>query len=130
MRETRSTIVILEDEEMLRVAIEKKLQSTGFETRSFADAAEALEYIKGAQPKPDGVWLDYYLEGDMDGIDFMEQLNQDDTLAKIPVFVVSNSASQEKIDAMRALGAKGYFLKAENRLEDIASVVKEVVGNK
>ena len=124
------TVMIIEDEVMLLQAIEKKLRNVGFKTISFTKATDALRYFADGGTKPDAVWLDYYLEDDIDGIGFMQKLNEKPDLSKIPVIVVSNSASQEKVNAMAALGAEKYLLKAENRLEDIAQMIQDIVGNK
>ena len=46
---------------------------------------------------------------------------------KIPVLVVSNSASPDKVHRMLALGAKKYMLKAESRLDDLVKIVDETI---
>lgn len=112
---------------MLLQAIEKKLQNIGFETVSFTKATDALRYFESGGVKPDAIWLDYYLEDDIDGIAFMQKLNEKRELSDIPVMVVSNSASQDKVNAMMALGVRKYLLKAENKLEDIANTLHEVL---
>lgn len=60
----------------------------------------------------------------------MQKLNEDPSLSAIPVVVVSNSASQDKVNTMVALGVKKYLLKAENRLEDVANTLHDVLGQK
>ncbi len=126
--EPRHKVMIVEDEVMLLQAIEKKLRNVGFETVSFTKATDALRYFKDGGAKPDAIWLDYYLEDDIDGIAFMQKLNENPELSSIPVVVVSNSASQEKVNAMVALGVKKYLLKAENRLEDIVETIHQVLS--
>ncbi|OGM32939.1 hypothetical protein A2803_05085 [Candidatus Woesebacteria bacterium RIFCSPHIGHO2_01_FULL_44_21] len=126
--EPKQLVMIIEDEVMLLQAIEKKLKNVGFETVSFTKATDALRYFDGGGAKPDAIWLDFYLEDDIDGIAFMQKLNEKPELSSIPVVVVSNSASQEKVNAMIALGVKKYMLKAENRLEDIATTIHQVLS--
>lgn len=125
--EPKRLIMIIEDEVMLLQAIEKKLRNIGFETVSFTRATDALRYFEDGGERPAAIWLDYYLEDDIDGIAFMQKLTEKPELSSIPVIVVSNSASQEKINAMVALGVKRYLLKAENRLEDIATTIRDVL---
>lgn len=112
---------------MLLQAVEKKLQNIGFETVSFTKATDALRYFESGGGRPAAIWLDYYLEDDIDGIAFMQKLNEKKELSDIPVMVVSNSASQDKINAMMALGVRKYLLKAENKLEDIANTLHQVL---
>jgi hypothetical protein len=44
--------------------------------------------------------------------------------------VVSNSASEEKIHSLLALGANKYILKAEERLDDIIKDMKKLINEK
>lgn len=116
-------VVVVEDEEMLLEVITRKLKTIGFEVVSCISAKQALEYLKSMKEPPDVIWLDYYLE-DMNGLDFMRMLKADTVLSKIPVVVVSNSASAEKREAMLSLGAKMYILKAQHRLDEIVDSIK------
>lgn len=120
-------VVVVEDEELLLQVITRKLSLVGFEVISCKSARQALDYIKSLESNPDIIWLDYYLE-DMSGLDFMHELSKDPKLSKIPVVVVSNSASEDKKSAMLALGAKKYILKAQHRLDEIVDSIKEVVN--
>ena len=56
----------------------------------------------------------------------MSKLKQEPKWAGIPVVVVSNSASADKVSQMLALGVKKYLLKAESRLEDLVNVMDEI----
>jgi len=122
------TILVVEDEKLLLDAILRKLTKLGFQVEGSTSAEGALNYLKSGEV-PDAIWLDYYL-GDMNGFEFMSKLKEDDKWQKIPVFVVSNSASEKKKTNMLALGIKKYLLKAEYKLEDIAKIITEFLdGN-
>jgi CheY-like chemotaxis protein len=120
-------IMVIEDEEMLLQAIVKKLNSSGFKTLSCSSAKQAIDYLGSIQELPDAIWLDYYLP-DMNGIEFMNKLKKNKDWEKIPVVVVSNSASDEKRNAMLAFGVKRYILKAKYRLDDIISIIGKLVS--
>jgi CheY-like chemotaxis protein len=119
-----NVVMVIEDEELLLQAITKKLKDNGFDTISCAAASQALEYLGKLPELPDLIWLDYYLK-DMNGLEFMDKLNENNDWSRIPVIVVSNSASSQKVDAMMAKGVKKYLLKASYRLEDLVKIVKE-----
>ena len=119
--------MVIEDEELLLQAISKKLKNSGMEVVSCASAKQAFDYLKEMPTLPDAIWLDYYLK-EMNGIDFMEELKQHQDWIEVPVVVVSNSANQEKVHNMLALGAKKYLLKANYRLEQIVEVIKEIIA--
>ena len=121
-------VVVVEDEELLLQVITKKLTTVGFDVISCKSAKQALDYLKGMEKSADVIWLDYYLEDGMNGLDFLREVSKDNTLSKIPVVVVSNSASEDKKSAMIALGAKRYILKAEHRLDEIVDQISEVVS--
>lgn len=117
-------VMIIEDEEVLLEAISQKLIRSHFRTITCRSATQALEYLRNIKELPDIIWLDYYLE-DMNGLEFMEELNANKIWKEIPVIVVSNSASPQKVEGMLLKGAKRYLLKADYKLKDIIEIIKE-----
>ena len=126
MADTHYSIMVVEDEALLLQAITKKLEVNGFGVVSCKSGEQAIDYLKNMDKKPDAIWLDYYLK-DMDGIVFMTALKALPTCADIPVMVVSNSASDEKVHNMLALGVKKYMLKAQYRLDDLIIALREII---
>lgn len=126
MRSARETILVIEDEAVLLRAITIKLAKNNFETVSCTGGKQALDYLEALPEPPDLIWLDYYLK-DMDGLAFMHALRKDPRYKEVPLIVVSNSASPEKVHHMLALGAKQYLLKSQHRLEDIMKIIKTSV---
>lgn len=122
MKKSGITILIIEDESLLLQAISRKLSTMGFEPITATSAKQALDYLHTFPEPPDAIWLDYYL-GDINGYEFMEKIKADPKLAEIPVFVVSNSAGDEKKKQLISLGAKEYFLKANYRLEELGNII-------
>ncbi|HXK52891.1 response regulator [Candidatus Nomurabacteria bacterium] len=126
-----STILVVEDEALLLTAISAKLNKLGIEAVTVTSGAQALDYLENLQQYsalPDAIWLDYHLK-DMDGLQFMSAIRKNPELSKIPVIIVSNSASNDKVESMLALGAKKYLLKAEHRLDEIVNIFGELVEN-
>ena len=126
MDEKQYSIMVVEDEDLLLQAITKKLEVNGFGVVSCKSGEQAMDYLKNMEQKPDAIWLDYYLK-DMDGIVFMTALKQLPKGGDIPVMVVSNSASDEKVHNMLTLGAKKYMLKAQYRLDDLITALREII---
>lgn len=120
------TIMVVEDEVLLLQAITKKLKLSHMDALSCSSGQQAIDYLNNLEELPDAVWLDYYLK-DMNGLAFMRELKSHPKWANIPVLVVSNSASPEKVNTMMALGAKKYILKAEYRLDQIIEIIKEFI---
>ncbi|MDQ3099374.1 MAG: response regulator [bacterium] len=119
-------IMVVEDEAILLQAITTKLQKNNIKTVSCVGGKQALEYLENLDHLPDAIWLDYYLK-DMDGLGFAQELKKNEQWAKIPIIVVSNSASPDKVKNMLALGINKYILKAEYRLDDIVKLIEEMI---
>ncbi len=127
MQEIKSPIIlVIEDEALLLQAISKKLEIDGFRVVTATTGQQAVDYLNSLPELPNAIWLDYYLK-DMNGLDFMNEMTKNEAWKKIPVVVVSNSASNEKVHTMLALGAKKYLLKAQYRLEEIIKIIKQFI---
>lgn len=118
--------MVVEDEVLLLQAITKKIKLSNMDVLSCASGQQAIDYLNSLDELPDAIWLDYYLK-DMNGLAFMQQLKMNPKWANIPVMVVSNSASPEKVHTMLGLGAKKYILKAEYRLDEIIEMIEDFI---
>lgn len=122
MDKTNYKVLVIEDEEVLLSAISKKLTQSGFRVVTCDSAVKALDYLKDLEELPNIIWLDYYLE-DMNGLEFMDKLNENPLWKKIPVVVVSNSASPNKVQAIIDKGARNYLLKSDYKLSEISDIL-------
>ena len=118
--------MVVEDEALLLQAITKKLKLSGMDVLSCASGQQAVDYLNNIDELPDAIWLDYYLK-DMNGLAFMQEVKSNPRWEHIPVLVVSNSASPEKVHNMLGLGAKKYILKAEYRLDEIIAMLRDFI---
>ncbi|KKU63133.1 MAG: Response regulator receiver protein [Candidatus Amesbacteria bacterium GW2011_GWA1_47_16] len=121
-------VLVVEDETLLLQAITTKLQLNNIRTVSCISGVQALDYLKSITEVPDAIWLDYYLR-DMNGLEFMQHLKSNPAWSKIPVLVVSNSASSDKVHSMLALGVRKYLLKAEYRLDEIVEMLIDFINH-
>jgi len=129
MKDQIPTIMVVEDEILLLEAITKKLKLNNINAVSCSSGKQALSYLSDLPSLPDVIWLDYYLK-DTNGLIFMQELKKNPLWSKIPVVIVSNSASPEKVQTLLALGAQGYILKAEHRLDEVVSAVQKIANDK
>ena len=126
--EVKLKLMVIEDEELLLQAISQKLVNLGFDVVTCTSARQALDYLKNFLKLPDAIWLDYYLP-DMNGLEFVRELKKNEKWGRIPVIVVSNSASDQKKNAMLALGVEKYVLKAQFRLEEIVDMIRKMIAS-
>jgi DNA-binding response OmpR family regulator len=115
-------ILLVEDDKFLRTLLEKKLSNEGFEVISAIDGEEAVE--KAVSERPNLILLDIILPK-KSGFYVLEELNKDENLKKIPVFVISNLGQQEDIEKAQKLGVVNYFVKAGLSLEGLVDKIKE-----
>lgn len=111
-------VLVVEDELSLQKAIKIKLELKGFQVFTAISVAEALVQLE-KNKKIDFIWLDHYLIGEKNGLDFVAQLKLNKNTKKIPIFVVSNTVSNDKIGSYLSLGVNKYFTKANHSLADI-----------
>jgi PleD family two-component response regulator len=116
-------IMVVEDDEPLLEAVQKKLKVSSFRTIGIKDGKQVLDYLNQGNELPTLIWLDYYLPS-MNGLELLTEMKKNSRFQDIPVFVISNTAGPEKVNAMMSLGVKKYFLKAEMRLEEIIEEIK------
>ena len=126
MSKNNPKIMVVEDENLLLQAIAKKLEVNKIETVSCLSGEQAIDYLKSIPEVPDAIWLDYHLK-DMDGLAFLKMIKDNPKWKNIPVIVVSNSASPDKVQNMLALGADKYMLKAQYRLDKIIEETKKFI---
>ncbi len=75
---------------------------------------------------PDLILLDIMLPGGMNGFDVLEQLKRDPTTKGIPVIVMTNLDSEEKV--AKTIGAKDYLVKANTTKDQIVKLVMDCLN--
>jgi DNA-binding response OmpR family regulator len=129
MEKTDKVILVVEDEKPLLEAIKLKLERNGFEVVTARSIEQAKSYTVDLV-RIDGIWLDHYLMGKEDGLDFISWCKTPDNnkCKNVPVFIVSNTASPDKVASYIALGAQEYFVKSNHRLDDIIDAMKKHIS--
>ena len=82
-------------------------------------AQEAMDALSAAKEGVDAVWLDHYLLNNETGMDFLRKMKAEDKYKQLPVFVVSNSVDDRKVNSYYLMGIEKYYIKAENSLDTI-----------
>src|SRR3954451_5170471 len=112
------TVVLVDDEQLIRVALAQALSSSGLELVGEAAAGEeAIELV--VDVRPDVVLIDLQLPG-MSGVQAIEQLALLTPASR--VLVLTRSEQNRVVEAIIA-GASGYILKSAP-VEAIVSAVK------
>jgi DNA-binding response OmpR family regulator len=111
-----STVLVVDDEPMVREVVARYLQLDGFRVDEVADGAAALDRL--ASHRPDVVVLDIMLPG-TDGLTILRRLRETDD---IPVILLT--ARTEEVDRVVGLelGADDYVVKPFSARELVARV--------
>ncbi|HEY1341945.1 MAG TPA: response regulator [Bryobacteraceae bacterium] len=104
-------VLIVDDSPAMRAFVRRVMDLSGFDVAACIEAANGEEALSVLH----GQWVDAILTDinmpQMDGEEFLRRLAADELLRSIPVTVVSTDATQNRIDRMLRLGARGYIVK-------------------
>ncbi len=120
---TAKSILVVEDDEDLSLALAVRLQANGYRVTTSPDAIIALQTVR--RGPPDLVVLDLGLPGG-GGLTFLERLRKLTSLPYIPVIVLTAGGIGE--EAALAAGAQAYFEKPADN-ERLLAAVREQIGD-
>lgn len=104
-------VLIVDDSPGMRKVIRKMLGQSGFETGLCVEAGDGLEALAVlAKESVDIVFTDINMPN-MNGEELMERISVTPAYKHLLVLVVSTDRSEERMQRMTALGAKGYVTK-------------------
>lgn len=131
MTSLNKVILVVEDEMPLLGAIRLNLERHGFAVVTARTVNQAKDYVRELG-KIDAVWLDHYLLGKDSGLDFVAWCREPDNLKckLVPIFVVSNTATSDKVTSYMKLGADKYFVKSNHKLAEIIEEIKKTLHEK
>jgi CheY-like chemotaxis protein len=93
------TILLVEDDEIVRRAIQMVLEWEGYHVQCANNGQEALDVLRSGQRQPCLILLDIMMPV-LDGEQFRQEQLRDPSLASIPVIVVSAASFAEAVSAV------------------------------
>ena len=115
-------ILIVEDEENLRLLYEEELRADGYEVRTAAGAEEAIEAVRAEVP--DLIVMDIRMPG-VNGLEAMERI-----LGEFPeVPIILNTAYESYRDAFMSWSADAYVTKSSDMAE-LKHEIARLLGDK
>lgn len=103
-------VLIIEDEEVLRNVLAKKLEKEGYEVITAENGEIGMDKIRNENPEM--ILLDIMLPK-KNGYQVMGEMYADEKLKKIPVLIISNSGQPVEIQKLVEMGACDYLVKAD-----------------
>lgn len=116
-----STILVVEDTELLRRIYSDKLTQEGYDVVQAANGIEALSALH--ENVIDLVLLDLIMP-QMSGLEALEHIKADPRTRDIPVLILSNLGQEQDVERGVSLGAIDYLIKNEAKPADVAEKIK------
>jgi diguanylate cyclase (GGDEF)-like protein len=112
-------VLILDDDPVLCNLLKEILEDSGFQTISFTDPGEVLEFLN--RTRPDAIISDVNMPS-MSGWSFRQKLLADERLRLIPfVFLTGRGEMEDKVQGL-TVGADAYLTKPFQPVELVATV--------
>ena len=104
-------VLIVDDSPVMRAFIRRILDLSGLESADFLEASNGHEALNLLREQ----WVDVVLTDinmpSMDGEELVRRLEADDLLKTVPVVIVSTDGTENRMQKMISLGARGYVKK-------------------
>jgi two-component system, OmpR family, phosphate regulon response regulator PhoB len=124
--DSKKRILLVEDDRFLRRACEAGLKQRGFIVTCATDGEEGLRL---AQSEVFDLILLDLLMPKKPGIEVLEELRADGPpRADIPVIILANSSREEDKRRAVALGAVGYYVKANLSLKALGDEIERLLS--
>ncbi|HET7338612.1 MAG TPA: response regulator [Candidatus Dormibacteraeota bacterium] len=120
-----ATVLIVDDEAMVRDLYRVALEHAGYQVVEAPDGQAGLEVA--ATAKPAMILLDVRMPR-LNGIEMLRKLKESDATREVPVVVLSNFDEPSVVRESLELGAHGYLVKVGTDPRELANVVEKVLA--
>ncbi|MDG5767410.1 response regulator [Balneolales bacterium ANBcel1] len=118
-------IILVEDDFIIALLLEKQIQRMGYEVADKIDNAEiAVERIR--TENPDLILMDIKLVGEMDGVDAMMKVRE---FSNIPVIYLTGNADENTRRRALETDPEGYLIKPVD-MEVLKQTIREIMSEK
>ncbi len=119
-------ILVVEDENILALGLQKKLENLGYAVTGIADSGTKT-FMKIKEKEPDLILMDIVIKGDIDGIETAAKLKK---TYSIPVIYLTAYADDEILERAAKTEPYGYILKPYKEKELKANIEMAIYRKK
>ncbi len=123
MTTSKTRILVVDDEDMVRTAIVAILEGMGYEIDEAEDGAQGFE--RATTTRPDLIICDVNMPR-MDGFELLRKLQADPAVAAVPFLFLTGYSDHDHFRHGMTLGADDYLFKPITRDDLIAAVEKRL----
>jgi PAS domain S-box-containing protein len=129
VKKATHNVLIVEDEEALREALEVLLQNLGVDILSFSDSIEALEYLKLSSRQYDAILSDIKMPG-LDGIELSKEIRKLETHSNLQIVLMTGGVDLDiKEISEQNPGLIDNFLYKPFHSEDLQNLLRTLKSN-
>ena len=121
----KSYILVVDDDETIRVLVESILQKEGFETVAAENGKDCLNILKSAPPT--AIILDWEMP-EIDGLEVLKTIKADEKTKSIPVMMLTSKNNIADVSECLEAGANDYSAKPFDHNGFIMRVRKLLAG--
>jgi CheY-like chemotaxis protein len=115
------TVLIIEDDELLREVYAAKFAMEGFIVDTAQDGREGLQ--KATASRPDLILLDMAMPL-MNGLEFLETYRPATRQPQVATVIISNKSTASEINRAKALGVRDYLIKAQHTPDQLVAKIR------
>lgn len=104
------SVLLVDDDKFLLEMYRKKFEQAGNTVDVAVGSEEALTKLRGGA-KPDILILDIIMPA-IDGLELLALIRKEKLVENAVVIMLTNESDRDKIEQAKALGIKGYIVKA------------------
>lgn len=119
---SRRTVVVVEDEPLVRLTATTLFENEGIEVVEFADGDAAIDYVRDHKGDVAAIFTDIYLPGDTGGLELAEIVSE--VCPEIAVLVTSGSHRVKP----EAVGSRVRYVAKPWHPRDVLRTLRDVVS--
>jgi two-component system chemotaxis response regulator CheY len=117
-------VIVADDSQVMRMIIEKIVNSLGYEAVHAGNGQEVLSVLEKGCGDTDLILLDWNMPV-LNGLETLRRIKKSRTTRDIPVLMVSTESEEDKIQQVMNAGAGGYISKPFTA-ESLAAVIRKM----
>lgn len=120
-------VLVVDDSILMRSVVKKVISMSGFKMDQCLEAENGKQALQVLEEN----WVDVILSDinmpEMNGFEFLEELQKETLLKRIPVIIISTESREDRVKQAISLGAKA-FIKKPFLPAEVKKVLYEVIG--
>jgi CheY-like chemotaxis protein len=119
--QVRQCVLVVDDDQFQRQISGQILESEGYQVKYAGNGGEALSML--SKMRPDLILMDMMMP-DMTGLEVIERIKSEPSLATVPIIMVTGKAEREVVLGSVKLGAADFIAKPVDRTKLLAKIAR------